>query len=256
MDQVFKPKFKLWFYVFDTMIGIAIIVLVYASYHRIIATTQSSSSVQSSQPLTTDVASEHLHGIDVSHYQGSVDWQGVSEKFHFAFIKATEGKHYVDPQLRNNINEIKDTSMNFSVYHFYTRDTDPVEQARHFLEHTSAYDFTLPPVLDIEVHPGKDLAGFHDDIQQWLDKVSESTGCTPIIYTNKSFWNKYLKMRFSDYPLWISDYTSDQGKIAGIPWSFWQYSDNSIVHGIGGHVDQSLYRGNEQSMRELGSCRV
>ena len=255
MDQAINLTKKTWLYFLDALIGIAVIILACSSYQRIHSSTKSSSPAsQLSQEVTLQIPDDQLHGIDVSHYQGNVDWALVAESFHFAFIKATEGNHYLDPGFHRNITDIQNTSLSFSAYHFYSPDKDPVEQANHFLEHTGAYDFTLPPVLDIEVAPHSDLNTFQDGIQQWLDIVSKSSGCTPIIYSSKSFWDKYLQSRFSDYPVWISDYTTDPERIASIPWSFWQFSDQGKVHGIDGPVDQSLYRGTEKNIRELGSC--
>lgn len=257
MDQATKLIKRQWIYLLDALIVIAVVAFVYSSYHRIsFAAENSSPASQTSEPPVTVAANNQLHGIDVSHYQGNVDWLIVSESFHFAFIKATESNYYVDPKFHNNIANIQKTSLSFSAYHFYSPKTDPVEQANHFLTQTSAYDFNLPPVVDIEVPPSGDLTEFQNGVQQWLDKVNKSSGCTPIIYSSKSFWDTYLESRFSGYPVWISDYTADQNGISNIPWSFWQYSDQSRVHGVDGPVDQSLYRGNAKTIRELGSCRA
>lgn len=244
-----------WLYFLDVLIGITVITLVYSSYHRINSFNQGTVSVkQISEKVTLEIPNDQLNGLDVSHYQGNVDWPLVAESFQFAFIKATEGDQYVDPKFHTNIAGIQNTSLSFSAYHFYSPASDPVKQASNFLSHTRAYNLTLPPVVDIEVAPDNDLNAFHDGIQQWLDKVRESSGCTPIIYSSKSFWNKYLQSRFSDYPVWISDYTTSKDSIASIPWSFWQFSDRGSAPGVEGLVDQSLYRGTEKSIQELGNC--
>lgn len=246
---------KPWVYVLDSVIFTALVVFIYSSFNRI---NQQESIPGSSSPVqsTDNKPPTELRGIDVSHYQGFVDWQQVANNYHFAFIKATEGNYYKDPAFSRNLDSVMDTNMEVGAYHFFTPDKDAIEQANHFLTTIADFDFSLPPVLDVEIAPDGSMESFQQAIELWVNVVEAATGCTPIIYTGKSFWNRYLKNNFSDHPVWISDYTADGGKVAAIPWEFWQFTDNGSVEGVSGPVDESRYRGDESTLKQLGSCQV
>lgn len=198
----------------------------------------------------------HPQGVDVSHYQGVVNWSLVAEEIDFVFIKATEGEKYVDPRFHANMRGAKQSNLQLAPYHFYLPNEDPVAQAKHFIDQIKDYQFSLPPVLDIEVAPVQNDVNFRQDIQTWLQHVADSSGCTPIIYSNKSFWQRYLKQHFSHYPLWISDYTTDPESIANMSWLFWQYSQQGQVDGIGSPVDKSIFKGSAEDLAGQESCQL
>ncbi|WP_419834814.1 glycoside hydrolase family 25 protein [Endozoicomonas atrinae] len=248
---------RTWLLLIDVFIFNAVVLLLYFSFVHTskskVEKKETRAVVQRKVTISPDI---NLEGVDVSHYQGQIDWSIIADKIHFAFVKATESNHYVDPKFHLYIEGLENTDIKFGAYHFFSPHADPLAQAEYFIDNTKGYKFSLPPVIDIEVAPNHDLAGFQNGIQIWLDKVGKSTGCTPIIYSNKSFWNQYLKQRFSDYPVWISDYTTHQDYIANIPWRFWQYSDHGRIDGISGFVDKSIYRGSIKALATLGGCQV
>ena len=217
-------------------------------------TTTNSRTVSGSGQWNTPVSNPQ--GVDVSHYQGVVNWSVVAEEIDFVFIKATEGEKYVDPRFHANMGGAKQGSLQFAPYHFYLPNEDPAAQAKHFIDQIKDYQFSLPPVLDIEVAPTQDEASFHQNIKTWLQLVADSSGCTPIIYSNKSFWQRYLKQHFSHYPLWISDYTTDPESIENMAWLFWQYSQQGQVDGIGGPVDKSIFKGSVEDLTGQESCHL
>ena len=251
-DKITK---RLWTYI-DLILFVLIAFFIFSGFNRV--TAQNKNTVSSNTTLDRPVQKPvmtNLLGIDVSHYQGKVDWKQVANAYHFAFIKATEGKHYQDPAFDRNIKSIADTNLAYGAYHFFEPDTEATEQASHFLETVQDYELSLPPVLDVEVAPDSNTASFQNAVGDWLKTVAKSTGCSPIIYTNKAFWNKYLQGRFNDYTIWISDYTPEASKVESIPWSFWQFSDSDRVAGISGPVDESRYRGDVATLKQLGSCK-
>jgi lysozyme len=96
-----------------------------------------------------------VQGIDVSHYQGVVDWQQVAQNgMAFAFAKATEGITYVDPQLAANWDGIRVAGLVRGAYHFFEPNDDAAQQAQHFLSTVQLQPGDLPPVLDVETTGG------------------------------------------------------------------------------------------------------
>lgn len=243
-------------YILDAMIFAVLIVFIYSSFNRVSEQKKTVGETTQPQATSQDNSSNDLKGIDVSHYQGTVDWEQVSDTYHFAFIKATESSYYLDPAFIKNIESVNRTNMAVGAYHFFSPEKDAVDQARHFLDTTLGYEFSLPPVLDVEVAPNGDTESFQNAIEEWINLVKESTGCTPILYSNKNFWSQYLQDRFAEYPIWISDYTRDDNRVTTIPWSFWQFTDSGNVEGVSGPVDESRYRGNETTLKKLGSCEA
>jgi len=125
-------------------------------------------------------------------------------------------------------------------------------QATNFLNVVGNLDATdLPPVLDIESYSG--AYGSDDlptNVQTWLDVVQQALGRTPMIYTGKSFWNKYMNDQFGGYPLWIAEYGVTQPILPNgwSAWTFWQSSQTGTVAGVTGHVDLNSYAGNQDSL--------
>ena len=246
-------RFRIWS--LDLFIFSILIFGIYASGARLKSSLNLQSLAPELQPAPGIFDSE-LKGIDASHYQGVIQWEVVEELFTFAFVKATEGESYIDPRLADNLRSLAKTDLAYGAYHFFLPSVEPLNQARHFLKSIEPYTPSLPPVLDVEVAPpGGDIASFQSSIQAWLDQVQQHTGCQPIIYTSRSFWNQYLEGRFNGYPLWVSDYTSEEGRLASIPWSFWQFTDKSRIDGVSGPVDQSRFRGDESSLKAMRGAR-
>lgn len=195
-----------------------------------------------------------VRGIDVSHYQGAIDWNQVAQAgMAFAFIKATEGTSDIDPQFQTNWSGATAAGLLRGAYHFYQPGADPQQQAESFLSvvHPRAGD--LPPVLDVET-PGEAseiIAG----IRVWLAAVEQASGKTPILYTNPSFWAGLGAgaSGFGRFPLWIADYGVESPTVPeGWPsWTFWQFSESGSVSGIQGAVDLDLFQGTLLDLRQM-----
>lgn len=193
-----------------------------------------------------------LSGIDVSHYQGNVNWAAVkSAGIAFAVAKATEGTGTIDQYFSANWEKIKAAGIIRGAYHFFHASQDPRRQAQNFLNVVAIGDGDLPPVLDIEVSDNVSGGTIISGIQIWLDTVEQATGRKPIIYTNPSFWNNYMNAAFGAYPLWVANYTT-----AGTPrmpngwnnWLFWQYSQTGRLAGVPGNVDMDRFNGSADDL--------
>ena len=92
-----------------------------------------------------------VRGVDVSHYQGEVDWDLIeSQGIRFAFIKATEGSSFEDEYFDKNWAEASDTSLRIGAYHFFSFETGGQTQAENFVNKVYAVPNMLPPVVDEE----------------------------------------------------------------------------------------------------------
>ncbi len=179
-------------------------------------------------------------GIDVSHYQGTVDWSAVAAGgVTFAFAKATEGNSYVDSQFATNWAAMKAGGVLRGAYHFFEPNDDGAAQGRHFLATVGSDIGDLPPVIDIETGTPT-----QSGVQAWLDTVESGSGTKPMIYASLSFANDYLSA-FGSYPLWIAEYRSGSPTLpsAWDTWTFWQYSQSGSVSGVSGSVDQDYHNG-------------
>jgi lysozyme len=197
-----------------------------------------------------------LAGIDVSHWQGAIDWNAVAgDGVEFAFIKATEGGDYTDPRFAQNWAGARQAGVVRGAYHFFRPQTDAMAQAAHFLSTVQLAPGDLPPVLDVEVTDGRSLDVVAAGVRVWLQEVERATGRRPIIYTRASFWTAQMGGGFGGYPLWVAHYGVNQPNIPGGwgEWTFWQYSDAGRVDGISGDVDLNWFNGGRAELETFAA---
>jgi lysozyme len=198
--------------------------------------------------------SSGVQGIDVSHFQGVVDWQTVAQAaMAFAFVKATDGITYVDPQLAVNWPGIQAAGLLRGAYHFFEANDDPTLQAEHFLATVQLGPGDLPPVLDVETTAGASNEQLWSGVATWLQTVEQATGRQPILYTAPVFWNAHAPdLTLTRYPLWLADYAAEPTLPDGwTSWLFWQHSETGSVAGVTGAVDLDLFSGTAQQLQEL-----
>jgi lysozyme len=201
-------------------------------------------------------ASEALPGIDVSHFQGEVDWRAVAAAgVRFAFIKATEGLTDVDPRFAQNWQGSRAAGVLRGAYHFLHPNLDGRQQAAHFLSVVTLDDDALPPALDVEVTDGVDRAALCACIETWLGAVEAALGCKPVVYTDPWFWRDNVGANLSSYPLWLACYGAQPEVPASWgSWTFWQHSQSGTVNGIAGPVDLDSCQLSEEELRQLRSA--
>lgn len=198
-----------------------------------------------------------IHGIDVSRYQYRIAWEEVKKmevetiRMGFAFIKATEGTSFTDPQFRRNWSKAKDAGLVRGAYHFFIPSRSGAAQAEHFLKTVRCESGDFPPVLDIEQLNGTAISRLQQEALTWLKMVEEETGVRPVIYTNVDFYNRYLGETFDRYPLWVAHYYQPQQPRIKRGWLFWQHSDKGRVNGIVSPVDFNVFNGDSADFREI-----
>lgn len=199
-----------------------------------------------------------IHGIDISHYQGKIDWEQLKNAMikgcpvRFVIIKSTEGSSRLDENFRENFNQARDFGFIRGVYHFWSNKSTAREQAYYFLDQVHLTDGDLPPVLDIEHKPAdKSVEDFQRDVLTWLHIVEDKYHVKPIIYTYYKFKEQYLSEPvFEDYPYWIAHYYVDKVQYKG-KWKFWQHTDVGKLPGIKGYVDFNIYNGSYYELKQL-----
>ncbi|OOC06184.1 hydrolase [Amycolatopsis azurea DSM 43854] len=208
------------------------------------------------------VAPDGLPGLDVSHYQNTVNWPAVAAKgAKFAYMKATESTTYRDPTFAANYAGSANAGLKRGAYHFGLPDkASGGDQARFFLANGGGWvgdGKTLPPVLDIEYNPYStaDWAGWcynrtPEQVTAWLTDfvttVHDAVGRWPVIYTTRGWWNHCTGSNTTipaNSPLWISPVASDAGGPPGMPagwtaYTFYQWAKSGTFPG-----DQDVFAG-------------
>lgn len=211
-----------------------------------------------------DTSNHLVLGVDVSRYQGHIDFERLYDQdVHFAFIKATEGKDYVDPKFMVNYGNVKNSNLSYGFYHFYRFEYSGYDQAQNFINNVDKDDKALPPVLDLEYY-GKyiddpmDVDTLKDDLSDFLTSLENYYGKKPIIYCNYYIYRDYIQGNFDEYDLWYRKISEEEPIIDGIrDWTFWQFSENGQLQGYGGdlasdYIDLNYFNGTLQELKNYG----
>jgi lysozyme len=181
-----------------------------------------------------------IYGIDVSFYQGKIEWSKLDSNIKFVIIKSSEGIRRVDYRFQYNWDNCKITK---GIYHFFRPQYSGTQQGKLFLSLTNLDSFNIRPVIDVEFTPywvakrNRKIA--IKNLNQMVDYIESRTGVNPIIYTSVNFWNKYIKPNFNNsHTLWIADFRN-QGP-PHLNWSIWQYTCKGRVSGIRQPVDKNI----------------
>ncbi len=193
------------------------------------------------------INSKYKEGIDVSHYQGSINWDEVvnSTPISYVYLKATEGASLVDDTYQRNLTEARRVGLSVGSYHFYRPNVEWQRQFDNMTSVVRADDQDLVPIIDIEHRGSVSEDVFIADLKAFIEKVTAYYGKKPLLYTYHNFYNRYLQGQFSDYHFMIARYRSDSPTLDdGKDYIMWQYTSSGSIPGIRGHVDRSKIMGN------------
>lgn len=193
------------------------------------------------------INSKYKEGIDVSHYQGSIDWDAVADgtPISYVYLKATEGASLIDNTYERNLAEARRVGLSVGSYHFYRPNVNWEEQFSNMTSVVKMEEQDLVPIIDIEHRGSVSEATFIADLKAFVEKVTEFYGKRPLLYTYHNFYNRYLIGAFSDYHFMIARYRSDSPTLDdGKDYIMWQYTSTGSIPGIHGYVDRSKIMGN------------
>lgn len=228
-----------------------------------------------------------LQGVDVSSYQGKINWQILKNQgISFAFIKATEGSSWVDKNFASNFANAYNNDLFIGAYHFFSFESSGTNQAKNIIENvpnaTNLSSFLqqhninldsnkkrlLPPVVDIEFYanfvsnpPSKESV--YKELDSLLFELERHFKQKPIIYTTASFYKEYLRGKYAEYPLWIrSIFFPPDSIFARIfkvyfskeQWKFWQYNPHGVLDGYSGtqkYIDLNVFNGTFKELEAL-----
>ncbi len=193
-----------------------------------------------------------VKGIDVSSYQGEIDWDKLStQDISFVFIKATEGSSFVDKNFSYNFESAQKTSLAVGAYHFFSYDSEGETQAQNFIDTVKPYKGMLPPVIDLEFYADKeenppDRAAVEKQLKILLNLLEEHYGQKPIIYATEKSYKLYLSNGYKDYDIWIRNVVSTPKLSDNRDWTFWQYTNRERLDGYNGeekYIDMNVFNG-------------
>lgn len=203
-------------------------------------------------------------GIDISNYQGDIDWPRVVGEGGraFAIAKATEGTGFVDAKFTRNMSQGRSAGVIMGAYHFArpsaspTVTADALAEARHFVKtlHPWLDDGGLWPVLDLEDGSALGKAALSSWSRTFLGEVKRLTTSAAILYTGRSYAQNYVEADLAAYPLWIAvpNTTPGANTFDLGPWTRWtfqQYSWTGQVPGITGDVDLNVFSGDDVQLQ-------
>ncbi len=199
-----------------------------------------------------------VHGIDVSKWQGEIDWHQVrASGVSFAFIKATEGGDHADDRFRENWEGARHAGVPRGAYHYYYFCRTPQEQARWFIANVPRERGALPPVLDVEWTPTSrtcrirpEPATVRAEMAAFKRELGRHYLRRPVIYTTVDFYRDNELWRVEGYDFWLRSVANHPSAVyPGQDWAFWQYTGTGVVPGIAGKTDINAFHGSPAQWR-------
>lgn len=195
-------------------------------------------------PVLPRYYASNRFGIDVSRYQGVIDWREVKkdERVTFVYLKATESTGLVDRTYKRNLREARRVGLPVGVYHFFSPKTSAHQQLANFMKAVDPRTQDLIPIVDVEVAPRRksQVNAFLKRLRSFVNGVEKYFGCKPMIYTSQNFYKEFLAGKFTDCPIMLAKYSEGVPDVGeDIRFLVWQFTASGRIRGIKGNVDRS-----------------
>ena len=207
--------------------------------------------------LVLNTNEDNVFGIDVSHYQGTINWEKVNyiyeEKYpiKFVLIRATQGIDKNDNQFKYNWLATRQNHFIRGAYHYYRPNENSIEQANNFIKNVKLSNGDLPPILDIERLPNnQSVDNLKIGLKRFLKKVENHYKVKPIIYSGEKYYEDFLKDEFAEYTFWIANYNFIEPEINS-DYQFWQFTEQAKIDGITEKTDVNIFNGNLEDLKKL-----
>ncbi|MDO4554139.1 MAG: GH25 family lysozyme [Lachnospiraceae bacterium] len=187
-----------------------------------------------------------IHGIDVSHWSGNIDFHRVKEDgIEIVYIKSSEGQSLIDPHFEINYRKAKEHNLKIGFYHYVTARSkaQAKAEAEFFLSLIREKDYDCHPVMDFESFFDLDRRKINRIAKEFMETCERESGHRPMIYSDASNASAIFDRYFSRYPLWIAQYGVKEpaGNGKWLHWTGWQYTSSGRVDGIDGDTDRDYF---------------
>ena len=214
-------------------------------------------SAQKFKFVETKISKEIYNGIDVSAYNGEINWSRVSKTQDFAIIRVgyrgyLRPRIVMDTKFLQNIQGAQAQKMECGIYFFSQaiNEEEAIEEANWVADMISGYKISYPVVLDSEwsnsSHNGRADTITKEErtkaAKAFLDTI-KSRGYIPMLYASPDWIKNYLDIsKLSSYNLWLAHYTWSIDKPSNYsgPYSIWQYTSKGSIDGILTDVDRNV----------------
>ncbi len=185
-------------------------------------------------------------GIDVSSYQGNIDFKKVKQAgIEVVYIKATEGTYYIDPYLEQNYRRAKENGLKVGLYHYVTARTEAAarREAQYFVAKVSGKNIDCKLAMDFESFGNLSREQINNIGLVFMKEVEKLSGKQVILYSNSYTASNIWRGENTNYPLWVAEYGVKEPVNNGTwdTWAGWQYTDRGTVSGINTYVDRDKF---------------
>jgi lysozyme len=190
-------------------------------------------------------------GVDVSHWEGPINWQAASPAIGFTYFKCTDGIRFVDAEFDNNRRGCAEAGVPHAPYHYFQPCLDPTVQVEHFI--STAGKGYHRYIVDVE-ETERDRRITHR-LHTFLERVEQLSGVRPAIYTSAGYWNDTMLPTpgwAGEYELIVAHYTAAHTPVLPMGWSkyvIWQFSDYWNFPGCDQTADGNWFNGSLEQCR-------
>lgn len=199
-----------------------------------------------------------VQGVDVSSYQGDIDWQTLArENIDFAWIKATEGSSYRDPRFAANWAGAHRTDLLVGAYHFLSLDSSSEDQAANIESTVPRRTGDLPIAVDVECYgrycgapPSR--SAVRKTLDPLLVELKQHYGRPPVLYATRDWYQRYLAGAYPDDPIWFRSVLTPPALAGSQNWTLWQWSPRERLSGTAGeYIDRDAFRGGLPALKKM-----
>lgn len=185
-------------------------------------------------------------GIDVSGYQGNIDYKKVKNAgIEIVYMKTSEGSNYIDSKFERNYEQAKANGLKVGFYHYVTARTESqaIRQAIFFVSVIANKVPDCRLAMDFESFGNLSKQEINKIGLAFIQEVEKLTGKEMVVYSNASTANNTWEGEITKYPLWVAQYGVNRPQNNGTweSWVGWQYTDVGEVNGISNSVDRNQF---------------
>ena len=188
------------------------------------------------------ILSDDYNGIDISKYQGQINWEKVASdpKIQFVYIKATEGARQVDNKYHDYVDDARKEGLKIGSYHYFIGRKSAKDQFRNFKKHIDKHTQDLIPMVDVEEAGNSSISRneLQRNLSNFMQLVKSEYGKYPLLYSQYGFYKEKLSPEFDKYFLFIARYGKNPPTLNSTgKHNIWQYTEKGEILGIKGYVD-------------------